>query len=495
MIEFFKQLRRRKVWLFGGIYLAVAWVLLEVAIALESTLALPTWVDQVTLVLLGLGFPVALLLAWAQESSAPAVESTETEDATLTAVPAPEGRNRPSLVILPFSCLSDDRDVEILADGLTEDLTTLLSRVPDLFVIARNSAYAYKGQTPDLRDVGQKLGVRYALEGSARRFGDKLRISSQLVETHTGTHLWAGNHDRPLDEFVAGEDELAQTMAMELCAEITRAEATLAKQVATANQDALACLQQAKASLLFRGWSKKSFSETTSLIRRAIELDPDFAPAHAYLALLLAIGGRAYYAADHQAAVDEALKAAERALDLAPHSSEVLGCVGCVFSDLGFHQKGIPIIEKAIEIDATNAQAFAALGASKIVTLDVDNGVKDLEHAIKLSPANAGSAVWKTILSIGQAILGNHTRALEMARQACKDDPRYYPGFIALAIVLAQEGRKEEAQIAMNEAQRILPDLDWTKMRDYMGAWSAQSLTQAGIEIPGQESESQTRSL
>lgn len=491
MIEFFKQLRRRKVWLFGGAYLAVAWVLLEVAIALESTLALPNWVDQVALVLLGLGFPVVLLLAWAQESSAPAVESAEAERATPVAPAAPEGRNRPSLVILPFSCLSDDRDIEQLADGLTEDLTTLLSRIPGLFVIARSAAYSYKGQTPDLREVGQKLGVRYALEGSARRFGEKLRISAQLVETYTGTHLWAGNKDRLLDDFVAGEDEFAQTMAIELCAEITRAEAAFAKQVATANQDALACFQQAKASLLFRGWSKKSFSEATSLLRRAIELEPDFAPAHAYLALLLAIGGRAYYAADQQAAVEEALEAAERALDLAPHSSEVLGCVGCVFSDLGLHQKGIPIIEKAIEIDATNAQAYAALGASKIVNLDVDNGVKDLELAIRLSPANAGSAIWKTVLSTGRAILGDKTGALEMARQACKDDPKYYPGFIALAVVLAQEGRKGEAQTAMDEARRILPDLNWTKIRDYMGAWSAQTLTQAGIEIRGQGSEPQ----
>ena len=489
MIDFFKELRRRKVWLFGGIYLALAWVLLQVAMALETTLGLPTWVDQVTLVLLGLGLPVVLLFAWAQESGASAEKAGNTEGEAPVVTAAPEGRNRPSLVILPFNNFSDDRTIEILADGLTEDLTTLLGRIPDLFVIARNTAYSYKGKTPDLREVGDELGVRYALEGSFRKLGGNLRISSQLIETQTGTHLWAENYDRPLADFVAIQDELAQTMAMQLCSEVTRAEAALAKQIPTENQDALACHQQAKASLLFGGWSKKSFSEVVNLHRRAIELDANFAPAHAYLALLLAIGRMAYFATDRQAAYDEALEAADRALDLAPQSSEVLGCVGCAYSELGFHQKGIPIIEKAIEIDATNAQAYAALGAAKIVTLDIESGVADLEHAIKLSPVNAGSAIWKSTLSIGQAVLGNHTAALETAQQACKDDPRYYPVFIAMALALVQQDRKDEAQSAMDEAQRILPDLDRTKVRNFLSAWVEQTLTEAGIEIPESESE------
>ena len=489
MIDFFKELRRRKVWLFGGIYLAMAWVLLEVAIALEETLALPNWVDQITLVLLGLGFPVVLLLAWAQESSASTAKKVSAESAAPTATMAPEGRNRPSLVILPFDCFSDDRELEILADGLTEDLTTLLGRIPELFVIARNTAYSYKGKNPDLREVGDELSVRYALEGSFRELGENVRISSQLIETRTGTHLWAEKFDRPLDTFVAIQDELAQTMAMQLCSEIIRAEAALAKQVPAANQDALACHQQAKAVLLFKGWSKKSFSETVNLLRQAIELDPNFAPAHAYLALLLAIGRLAYFTTDRQAAYDESLEAAARALELAPQSSEVLGCIGCAYSDLGFHQKGIPIIEKAIEIDATNAQAFAALGAAKIVNLDIESGVADLEHAIDLSPVNAGSALWKTVLSIGQAVLGKYDVALEMAQQACKDDPVYYPGYIAMALVLVKQDRKDEAQIAMNEAQRILPDLDRTKVGNFMGAWAEQALTEAGIEIRDSESE------
>lgn len=488
MIEFFKELRRRNVWIFGGVYLAMAWVLLEVAIALEETLALPNWFDQVVLVLLGLGLPVVLLLAWAQESGASTDKAASTEGATPADIAETEGRDRPSLVILPFNCISDDRAIEILADGLTEDLTILLGRIPELFVVARNTAYSYKGKNPDLRAVGDDLGVRYALEGSFRKFGENARISPQLIETQTGTHLWAESYDRPLSDFLSVQDELAQTVAMQLCSEIIRAEAALAKQMSVTNQDALACFQQARALLLFRGWSKKSFSETVDLLRRAIELDSDFAPAHAYLALLLAIGGQAYYAADRQAAHDEALEAAERALDLAPGSSEVLGCVGCAYSDIGFHEKGIPIIEKAIEIDATNAQAFAALGAAKIVTLDIENGVADLEHAIKLSPVNAGSAIWRATLSLGQMLLGNHTAAYEMAQQACKDDPRYYPGFIAKALVLVREDRKDEAQSAMDEAQRILPDLDRAKIRNFMGAWAEQALTEAGIEIPDSES-------
>ena len=488
MIEFLKELRRRKVWFFGGIYLAVAWVLLEVAMALESTLALPDWVDQVVLVLLVLGFPIALVLAWAQESDVSSVDENKTEGLAVAGPGTIKGRNRASLVILPLNCLSADQDMEVLADGLTEDLTTLLGRIPDLSVIARNTAYSYKGKTPDLREVGNELGVRYALEGSFRKHGESLRVSAQLIETQTGTHLWAENYDRPLEAFEKIQDELAQTLAMQLCMEIIRAEAALAEQIPMSSQDALACVQQAKALLLFRGWSRTSFSEAVNLIRRAIELDPDLAPAHAFLALLLAIGRQASYTVDSEAAYDEALAAAERALDLAPQSSEVLGCVGCAYSDIGFHKKGIPIIQKAIEIDATNAQAFAALGASKIVTMDIESGVSDLEHAIKLSPVNAGSALWKTTLSIGQSILGNHAVAFETAQQACKDDPRFYPGYVAMALVLAQQNRKEEAQNAFNEALRIFPDLDRNKVRKFMGDWAEQALTESGVEIPDSES-------
>ena len=132
-------------------------------------------------------------------------------------------------------------------------------------------------------------------------------------------------------------------------------------------------------------------------------------------------------------------------------------------------------------------QAYAALGAAKIVTLDIDNGVRDLERAIKLSPVNAGSAIWKATLSLGQMVLGNQTAAFEMAQQACKDDPKYYPGFIAKALVLAQQNRKAEAQVAIDEATRIFPELDRSKIRNFVGAWAEQMLTEAGIEIPDAE--------
>ena len=115
--------------------------------------------------------------------------------------------------------------------------------------------------------------------------------------------------------------------------------------------------------------------------------------------------------------------------------------------------------------------------------MDLQNGVNDLEHAIKLSPVNAGSAVWKAVLSIGQSVLGDLVAALEMARQACKDDPRYYPGYIAMALVLGLQGSKEEAQVAMDEAQRILPELDRTKVREFLGAWVEQTLVESGIDI------------
>ena len=161
---------------------------------------------------------------------------------------------RPSLAVLPLDSLSDRRDVEFVADGLTEDLTTLLARMPDFFVISRNSSFAYKGRARDARAIGRELGVRYLVEGSLRPVGPALRLTVQLIEAETGNHLWAERFDRPEGEFGALQDEVVQCIAARLEPELTRAEVEIIKRRPPATLDAWAYYQQASGLLALKGW-------------------------------------------------------------------------------------------------------------------------------------------------------------------------------------------------------------------------------------------------
>lgn len=192
MFDFLRELVRRKVWLFGGIYLALGWIVLQVAVVIESTLELPGWIDQSVLVLLALGFPFALLLAWAQESSATTTPATPSDV-------SPEEMNaaKPgfSVAVLALNNLSDERELDWIADGLSEDILTRLGMVNYMTVTARNSSFAFKGQTPDIREVGRVLNVRYVIEGSVRLIDETLRVTVQLIDAETGGHVWSDNYD------------------------------------------------------------------------------------------------------------------------------------------------------------------------------------------------------------------------------------------------------------------------------------------------------------
>ncbi|PHS26003.1 MAG: hypothetical protein COA85_06400 [Robiginitomaculum sp.] len=203
MAEFFKQLWTRRVVQFGVLYLGVSWLVLQAAIAIEATAKLPDWIDQSVLVFLVLGFPLALLLAWAQDSK---VKKDSGVDALL---PARSTLGKPVLAVLPFSNFSSDQEQEHFADSLTEDLITALSKHDNLEVVARNSSFVFKGQSVDVRKAGAKLGADYVLEGSLRKANNVIRCTAQLIDAKTGHHLWAERDDRHVTDSLKAQDELS----------------------------------------------------------------------------------------------------------------------------------------------------------------------------------------------------------------------------------------------------------------------------------------------
>ena len=276
--------------------------------------------------------------------------------------------DRPSIAVLPFSSLSEDRSLELLADGLVEDVIALLARVPGFFVIARSSSFAYRNRTQDVRHVGRELGVRYVVEGSIRTSDKRARISIQLVEAESGKQIWTQRFEVELTETFDLQDEIALQIIRELEPELTRAELTPIQRQRPDNLDAWSRYRQALGTIALKGWNEEALAQTITHLRNAIAPDPNFALAHAMVALLGAISANMSFVEDRFAAHQQALRDAEKAVALDPNASEVLGYAGCALSDIGELARGREWLERAIEIDPSNAQAHVALGAAHVQT-------------------------------------------------------------------------------------------------------------------------------
>ncbi len=201
MGDFFTELKRRKIWWIGGAYIVAAWIIIQVISLIEGPLSLPGWFDTGAIVLAIAGLPLALILAWAQESQADAPVLQQVAG------------TRPSFAVLPFNNLSDNRAYDHLGDGLAEDIITKLSQWPNSQVAARNSSFAYRGTSPDIRKVGQELNVTYVMEGSIRELNDTVRVTGQLIDTRTGEHIWAENYDYAATEITSAQDTLTSIMS------------------------------------------------------------------------------------------------------------------------------------------------------------------------------------------------------------------------------------------------------------------------------------------
>ncbi len=399
--------------------------------------------------------------------------ATATAAATVEPLPLPD---KPSIAVLPFDTMTDDREIEYLADGLVEDVITLLARLPGFFVIARNSSFTYKGQQHDIRDVGRELGVRYVIEGSVRPMGKSLRITVQLVDAVTGNHLWAERFDRAADDIYEIQDDVTTGIVTRLEPELTRAELEQIKRRPVADLDAWAYFQEANGILSLKGWHEETFAEAADLYRKANALDPNFAASHARLSLVQALGHMVGYVSQP----DEAFAEAELALQLDSRGSDVLGFAGCALSDLGHVTRGIELLERAIESDPSNAQAWAALGAAYMVSKRLDEGVEKLAHGIRISPRDNRRAVWRGLLAMGLGRLGKLDEAIEQARLACREDDKLHNPRLILTMLLTQADRRDEARQAYEEALRIRPSLSEREVRGILGKRGAEIVQSLG---------------
>ncbi len=388
---------------------------------------------------------------------------------------------KPSLAVLPFVNMSDSRTYEFLADGLTEDITTLLARIPGFLVIARNSSFAYKGDSPDVRRVARELGVRYVVEGSLRPVGDQLRITVQLIDADSGNHIWSERFDRPAERVEALQDDITLGIAARIEPELAKAEIEKINRRPPDNLDAWSYYNRANGLLSLKGWHRETFEEASGLLKDAIALDPDFALAHAYLALILAVGHMFGLAPEDERPDSRAVEEAERAMEIDGRDATVLGYAGCALCDLGLIDRGVGILESAVEADPSNAQAWVAMGTALIRAGKARQGVEKLRHGMRLSPLDNRLAYWGTNLAYALFRLGQADEAEREARLACRRDRKLYMGQVVLAVILAKQERIAEAQQCIAEALRIRPQLRCEDVRQLVGRRGVQILTDNGL--------------
>jgi adenylate cyclase len=382
--------------------------------------------------------------------------------------------DKPSIAVLPFTCLSEDREFKFLTEALSEDLITMLARIPGFLVIARQSAFAYQGRSVDSRQIGRELGVRYIIEGSVRPVGQQLRVGTQLMDATTGAQLWADRFDGQAEDVLELQDQIVHAIASRIEPELVRAEVALIRRRRGANPNAWSCFRQGAGLISLQGWSEETLTQAAARLREATALDPDFALARAQLAVFLSLGARLGLVADGAAAVTEARTEAERAVAIDHDASEVLGYAGCALAELGDVQRGTELLERAIENDPSNAQAWVALGSAQCFLEKMDaKGLEKLQYGMRLSPRDHRLGFWGTFYALALARHRQITEAHEEVRAACRRDPQFYFARVVLALTAAALGRKEEAVAALNEARRLRPRLSLNEIEFLLGRRAA----------------------
>ena len=350
--------------------------------------------------------------------------------------------------------MSGDPEQEYFADGMVEEIITALSRVREFFVIARNSSFTYRGRVVDVKQVGRELGVRYVLEGSVRKAGQRVRVNAQLVDAETGGHLWADHFDREITDLFAVQDAITLELAGVLGLKLIEAESRRRK--SKLNPEAFDLELQARAAWN-RGWSKENFSEANRLYDLAIQRDPDDVPAMSGLATGLAIGVVSVWTATPDVDLVRAEALATRAMALDPHDPSSHYALGIVRRMQRRFDESIAEVEAAIRLNPNMHLAYITLGITKTLVARSEEALSHFAEAIRLSPRDPQLFLGYYGIGWTRFLLGNDDQAIEMLRKSVGLNPGYSPAHLFLTAAYAMQDRTDEARNALAAYLRTNP--------------------------------------
>jgi TolB-like protein/Tfp pilus assembly protein PilF len=485
--RFLAELQRRKVLRVAATYLVGAWVVLQVAVALQTAMSLSASFSAAILALLVIGFPAALVVSWFFEitpegvkrtapatgdaplvkpqttdlalaggltlvvivalvqlfTSSPTAPSATAPATTAEATPAkpePPTLGNKSIAVLPFANLSPDKENEYFADGLTEEILNLLASIPDLKVISRTSSFAYKGTNTPLPEIAKRLGVRHIIEGSVRAQGEELRVTAQLIDVVTDTHLWSETFDRKIENIFALQDEIARAIASAF-----ELEASFAKAAPGAPASRLKAYR-----LYLEGFSRfrergASLPKAMTFFEDAIALDPEFAEAHAALAATYwaRVSGGEREFADERA--EEARHAAERAMALKPSLGLSFAVLGILDRNEFNWESSFANARKSLVLAPSDSNARLWFGTATVIMGYLKEGENSIETAVRLDPLSDLPPLWMMGIHVAR---GNNAEARALGERLAHS-PRWYgaSAHYALAVLAHDRGDAADAEL------------------------------------------------
>ena len=413
----------------------------------------------------------------------PAASATEAAPAAKPALALPE---RPSIAVLPFSNLSGDPDQEYFADGTVEDIITGLSRIKWLFVIARNSSFAYKGRSVGARQAGLELGVRYLLEGSIRKAGDRVRITGQLIEAATGTHLWADHFDGSLEDIFDLQDRVTARVVNAIAPKVEQAEIERAKRKPTESLDAYDYYLRGIASV-YR-WTREGVSDALRFFYKAIEHDEEYASAYGATAwgyYWRMVNG---WMEDRNSEIAEVVRLSRGAAQFGKDDAIALTFGGIALGRVAREvETGITMIDRALALNPNLASAWHASGFLRTFLGEYDQAIEHLTHAVRLNPLDHLSFHTQAVIALGHYLSDRIDVAWPIAEQACREQPKLTSALRLAAAANARAGRSREAREYMEQALALDPHQRLSNLKDRIGPFRPQGLAKYldGLRLAG----------
>ena len=375
--------------------------------------------------------------------------------------------DRPSLAVLPFQNMSGDPEQEYFADGIVEDIITALSRFKSLFVIARNSSFTFKGKAVDIKKVGQELGVRYVLEGSIRKAGGKVRITGQLIDVASSTHLWADKFDGSLEDVFDLQDSITMSVAAAIAPKLDQAEIERSKRKPTEKLDAYDYYLRGLA--VVEGATKDENEEALRLFYKAIEIDANFALAHAMLARCFTLRKANGWMADVAKESAETAKLARRAAELGREDAAVLSRAGYALARVVFEpEEGADLIERALALNPHLSSAWQFGGLLKAFRGEPETAIEHLAHAMRLSPLDPSLYSMQTATALAHFVAGRYDESVFWAEKASRQNPNFLPAIRIIATSAGNSGQLERAQKAAKRMLEIDPTFRVSRLADHV---------------------------
>jgi TolB-like protein len=379
--------------------------------------------------------------------------------------------DKPSIAVLAFTNMSGDPEQDYFADGMAEEIITALSRCSWLFVIARNSSFTYKGRSVDVRQIGRELGVRYVLEGSVRRAGNRLRFTAQLVDTTSGAHIWADRFDGEMSDVFDLQDRIAESVVGAIEPKLQLAEIDRVKRKPAANLDAYDLYL--RALQLEYEFTEQSLVAALRCLERALAIDPFYAPALGLAAYCYVERRVQGWVRDLEAEAAEGLRLAVRAAEVARDDANVLWMAAYAGRSFGMDPDlAKELFNRSLHLNPNSAMALATAGWNEAVLGNAEGALELLRRAERLSPRDPRAWLMAAHGAFAYFVAGQFNNAAALAKKALAQNPRSARALRLLAASLARLGEREQAATAIRELLAIDPQQTISKVHAHLRHWS-----------------------